>query len=69
MTSLKEKQKKIIKINNDFSQKNINKIYNQTGWKPSITIWDGISMLIQEEKFKNPNTFDDFTKTIRSLYK
>ncbi len=48
---------------------NINKIYNQTGWKPSITIWDGISMLIQEEKFKNPNTFDDFTKTIRSLYK
>ncbi len=48
---------------------NINKIYNITGWKPSISIWDGISLLLQEEKFKKPHTLDDFTSTIRSLYK
>ena len=48
---------------------NISKIYNITGWKPSISIWDGISLLLQEEKFKNPHTLDDFTSTIRSLYK
>ncbi len=48
---------------------NISKIYKQTGWKPSINIWDGISMLIQEEKFKSPNTFESFTDTIRSIYK
>ena len=48
---------------------NINKIYDLTGWKPSISIWDGISLLLQEEKFKNPNTLDNFTSTIRSLYK
>ena len=47
----------------------INKIYNLTGWKPSVSIWDGISLLLQEEKFKNPHTLDDFTSTIRSLYK
>ena len=47
---------------------NINKITNATGWKPSISIWDGITMLLQEEKFKNPNTFENFTSTIRSFY-
>ena len=52
----------------DFSL-NIDKIANLTGWKPSVSIWDGITMLLQEEKFKNPNTFDSFTNTIRSLYK
>ena len=36
--------------------------------KPSISIWDGINMLLQEEKFKNPNTFENFTSTIRSFY-
>mgnify|MGYP006178955325 CR=1 FL=1 len=46
----------------------INKIYKFTGWKPSISIWDGISLLLQEEKFKNPKTLDNFTSTIRSLY-
>ena len=65
--------KLIIKhINNENNQNfylNIDKIYNLTGWKPSISIWDGISMLLQEEKFKNPNTFDNFTKTIRTLYR
>ena len=48
---------------------NINKIYNQSNWKPSISIWDGISLLIQEVKFENNPTLEQFTKRIRSLYK
>ena len=48
---------------------NINKIYNQSNWKPSISIWDGISLLIQEVKFENNPTIDQFTTRIRSLYK
>ncbi len=47
---------------------NIDKISNLTGWKPTISVWDGITMLLQEEKFKNPNTFENFTKTIRTFY-
>ena len=38
-------------------------------WKPSISIWDGISLLIQEAKFENNPTLEQFTKRIRSLYK
>ncbi|MDA9708244.1 NAD(P)-dependent oxidoreductase [Alphaproteobacteria bacterium] len=48
---------------------NINKIYNQSNWKPAISIWDGISLLIQEVKFENNPTLEQFTKRIRSLYK
>ena len=48
---------------------NINKIYNQSNWKPSISIWDGISLLIQEVKFENNPTLEQFTTRIRSLYK
>ncbi len=48
---------------------NINKIYNQSNWKPSISIWDGISLVIQEVKFENNPTLEQFTKRIRSLYK
>ena len=54
--------------NQDFSL-NIDKVFNTIGWKPNISIWDGITMLLQEEKFKNPATFDTFAKTIRSFYK
>ena len=46
---------------------NINKIYNQSNWKPAISIWDGISLLIQEVKFENNPTLEQFTKRIRSL--
>ena len=48
---------------------NINKIYNQSKWKPSISIWDGISLLIQVVKFENNPTLEQFTTRIRSLYK
>ena len=48
---------------------NINKIYNQSNWKPAISIWDGISLLIQEFKFENNPTLEQFTKRIRILYK
>ena len=53
---------------NEFSL-NINKIYNNSNWKPSISIWDGISLLIQEVKFQNNATLEQFTNRIRSLYK
>lgn len=48
---------------------NINKIFNDTNWKPTISIWDGIDLLIQEVKFQNNPTLEDFTDRIRSLYK
>lgn len=48
---------------------NIDKIYNNSNWKPSISIWDGISLLIQEVKFQNNPTLEQFTNRIRSLYK
>lgn len=48
---------------------NIEKIYKNTGWKPSISIWNGLSLIIQEEKFKNPSSYENFTSTIRSMYK
>ncbi len=48
---------------------NINKIYDHSNWKPSISIWDGISLLIQEAKFQNNPTLEQFTTRIRSLYK
>ena len=57
--------------NSSFSEfsLNINKIYKATNWKPSISIWDGISLLIQLAKFNSKPSLDDFTSRIRSLYK
>ena len=46
----------------------IDKIYEHTNWKPTISIWDGISLLIQENKFKNEPNLQEFTNRIRSLY-
>ena len=48
---------------------NIEKIYNDSGWKPSISIWDGISLLLQEEKFTSKASFSDFSNRIRELCK
>ena len=70
-----EKQNKKIIFDESSSQDkkvynlNINKIYDQSNWKPSISIWDGISLVIQEVKFENNPTLEQFTKRIRSLYK
>ena len=55
-------------LNIDFTIK-LDKIYNDTGWKPSISIWDGISMLLQEEKFTSKANFNDFSDRIRELCK
>ena len=46
----------------------IKKIYSDTNWKPTISIWDGIALLIQETKFKNRPSLEEFAKRIRSLY-
>ena len=48
---------------------NIHKIYSRSNWKPSISIWDGISLLIQEFKFQNNRNLEEFRSRIRSLYK
>ena len=45
------------------------KIYSATSWKPSISIWDGLSMLVNENKFNTKSSFTEFTKTVRSLYR
>ena len=54
----------IVNFNLDMS-----KIYHHTNWKPTISIWDGISLLIQENRFKNEPNLEEFTNRIRSLYK
>ncbi len=48
---------------------NIDKIINKSGWKPSISIWEGISMIIQEEKFSKNPSLSEFSKRIRELCK
>ena len=45
------------------------KIYTSTSWKPSISIWDGISMLVNENKFNSKASLTEFTNRIRKLYK
>ena len=45
------------------------KIYEQTRWKPSISIWDGLLMLVNENKFNSKANLTEFTNRIRSLYR
>ncbi|MDC3024387.1 NAD(P)-dependent oxidoreductase [Alphaproteobacteria bacterium] len=45
------------------------KIYNKVAWKPSISIWDGISLLVHENKFNTKPSLEEFTDRIRNLCK
>ncbi|MBV69456.1 MAG: hypothetical protein CMJ08_06620 [Pelagibacterales bacterium] len=45
------------------------KIYNKIVWKPSISIWDGISLLVHENKFNSKPSLEEFTDRIRNLCK
>ena len=45
------------------------KIYNKIVWKPSISIWDGISLLVHENKFNTKPSLEEFTDRIRNLCK
>lgn len=47
----------------------INKIYNATKWKPTISIWDGISLIVNQNKFSPKANFTEFTLRIRNLCK
>jgi nucleoside-diphosphate-sugar epimerase len=48
---------------------NNNKIYQATRWKPTISIWDGISLLVNQNKFSPKANFNEFTSRIRNLCK
>ena len=48
---------------------NNNKIYQYTKWKPTISIWDGISLLVNQNKFSPKANFTEFTSRIRNLCK
>ena len=45
------------------------KIYKKIVWKPSISIWDGISLLVHENKFNTKPSLEEFTDRIRNLCK
>ena len=58
-------------INNDLNEFSLDntKIYNKIVWKPSISIWDGISLLVHENKFNTKPSLEEFTDRIRNLCK
>ena len=72
-----EKFGKVFKIkqendnNNDLAEFSLDntKIYNKVAWKPSISIWDGISLLVHENKFNTKPSLEEFTDRIRNLCK
>ena len=72
-----EKFGKVLKINkqNDFNNEleefslDNTKIYEKIAWKPSISIWDGISLLVHENKFNTKPSLEEFTDRIRNLCK
>ena len=45
------------------------KIYKKIVWKPAISIWDGISLLVHENKFNTKPSLEEFTDRIRNLCK
>ena len=52
----------------EFSLEN-SKIYSKIVWKPSISIWDGLSLLVHENKFNVKPSLEEFTDRIRNLCK
>ena len=58
-------------FNNDIEEFSLDntKIYEKIGWKPSISIWDGISLLVHENKFNTKPSLEEFTDRIRNLCK
>ena len=58
-------------LNNDLEEFSLDntKIYEKIAWKPSISIWDGISLLVHENKFNTKPSLEEFTDRIRNLCK
>ena len=46
---------------------NTNKIYSKIVWKPSISIWDGLSLLVHENKFNSKPSMEEFADRMRNL--
>ena len=66
---LKIKQQQNISNNIEEFSLNTTKIYKKILWKPSISIWDGISLLVHENKFNTKPSLEEFTDRIRNLCK
>ena len=43
------------------------KIYDKISWKPSISIWDGLSLLVHENKFTSKPSLEEFADRMRKL--
>ena len=43
------------------------KIYSKIAWKPSISIWDGLSLLVHENKFNSKPSMEEFAERMRNL--
>ena len=50
----------------DFSL-NTKKVYSKIAWKPSISIWDGLSLLVHENKFSSKPSMEQFAERMRNL--
>ena len=50
----------------EFSLSN-KKIYSKIAWKPTISIWDGLSLLVHENKFNSKPSMEEFADRIRNL--
>ncbi len=63
------KIKEAIEENNNLKEfsLNTNKIYSKIVWKPSISIWDGLSLLVHENKFNSKPSMEEFADRIRNL--
>tara|TARA_Y100001968_G_C19427684_1_gene755280 strand:+ start:1146 stop:2075 length:930 start_codon:yes stop_codon:yes gene_type:complete len=43
------------------------KVYSKIAWKPSISIWDGLSLLVHENKFNSKPSMEEFAERMRNL--
>ena len=43
------------------------KVYSKIAWKPSISIWDGLSLLVHENKFNSKPSMEEFADRMRKL--
>ena len=51
--NLKIKENEADNLNPEEFSLNTDKIYSKIVWKPSISIWDGLSLLVHENKFNS----------------
>ena len=62
--NLTSKENNKIKNLDEFSLYKRN-VYSKIAWKPSISIWDGLSLLVHENKFNSKPSMEEFADRIR----